>query len=228
MKHRVAALVLFVAGFVSAGPGCSGRSIVIGGDPLDSGDDLDRSGSSSSGGAFVSGGSGGSVVTGGVGIGGASGTPATGGTLVPTGGAVSSTGGAQSVEGGADGVGDPYPRVAWEEGQGYRRSCPRYDDGTWGFTCWNVSGAGTNSCGIDGSPYCNACSCAVPCGPDPCPFGLDGHPAICVGTETTQNTCFLECDDEACPTGMTCARFPGTVVDVCVWVSEQPFGQPPL
>jgi hypothetical protein len=220
MSHRALALALWVGALAAAAPSCSGRSVVTGGAPA-------SGGAFSSGGALVSGGVAGSTVTGGVGIGGASGTPAAGGSLIPVGGA--STGGSQTAEGGEGSVVDPYPRVAWEDGQGYRRSCPQYD-GVWGFTCWHFDGGpGSSSCSPTGDPYCNACSCAIPCGSlVECPRGVGQHEAVCIGTSDTVLSCFLYCPDGICPAGMTCMRYPGGADKVCVWVSEQPFGQPPL
>jgi hypothetical protein len=203
---------------VAVGPGCSARSIVIGGDPLGDGGEL---------GAAAMGG----IAAGGTFAGGSGGTPASGGTLSPIAGASTSTGGSGTQGGvGAGGGGDavdPYPRVSWEDGQGYRRSCPRHDD-AWGFTCWNFE-AETRGCRPNGDPYCNACMCAVPCdGGRDCPRGTTGHEADCISSATTTPSCFLVCDDGICPTGMKCTKYPAADRFVCMWLSEPPIVEPPV
>ena len=211
---------VFLGLFVAVVPGCNARSIVIGGDPLGDADDgasTPAMGGLSGNGTFV-GGSGGSL--------------ASGGTLIPFGGKSSSTGGSVAqgggaAEGGGADVLDAYPRVSWEDGQGYRRSCPRYDD-AWGFTCWNFEGE-TRGCRPDGNPYCNACMCAVPCdGGRDCPRGITGHQADCISSATTTPSCFLVCDDGICPAGMACTKYPAADRFVCMWLSEPPIVQPPL
>jgi hypothetical protein len=199
--------------------GCSARSIVIGGDPLgDAGEGASTPamGGISAGGTFA---------------GGSGGSSATGGTLIPIGGTSSSTGGSATqggigAEGGGDAL-DPYPRVSWEDGQGYRRSCPPYED-AWGFTCWNFQDE-TRGCRPNGDPYCNACMCAVPCdGGRDCPLGITGHEADCISSATTTPSCFLVCDDGLCPYGMTCTKYPAADRFVCMWLSEQPIVEPPV
>lgn len=198
MTHRALSIALWFALVSAAASGCSGRSVVIGGDPFGEAEQSETGGFS------------GSVSSGGSGLGGGSlsvgGTPSTAG---------------RAATGGTGGLFDPYPLVAWEEGQGYRHSCPHYDE-VWGFTCWNFAD-GPRSCRSSGDPYCNACSCAVPCedGTDACPPGVTGHPAICVSSATTIRSCFLACSDGGCPAGMTCSRYPGADRQVCVWVNEQ-------
>jgi hypothetical protein len=203
MTRRALSIALWFALLSAAASGCSGHSVVIGGDPFG------EAGQPSSGGALPGGGFSGSSSSGDSGFG--------GGSLGGTGG--------QSAAGGAGGLFDPYPLVAYEGGQGYRHSCPHYDE-VWGFTCWNFAD-GPRSCKPSGDPYCNACSCAVPCedGTDACPPGVTGHPAICVSSATTMRSCFLGCSDGNCPAGMTCSRYPGAERQVCVWVSEP--GPPP-
>jgi len=201
---------------VLAGAACSGRELVLGGDP---------NGLSSTAGA------GNTAGTGGVGgaIAGTGGTAATGGTTyVPVGG----TGGTAGIGGTgiivAGAGNDPYPPVAYDDGQGYRTNCPEYG-GTWGFTCWHDENGTSATCGLDGTPTCNACSCAVPCGPrDECPSGKNGEPAICVTSTTTVKSCFIDCDESDCPLGMVCSDYPGTAAHVCMW-TEAGIGQnPPL
>ncbi|HEX6764188.1 MAG TPA: hypothetical protein VF103_01895 [Polyangiaceae bacterium] len=243
MRRPASTLVLVLAALVALAHGCSGRSIVIGGDPLGAGGTdaasvVTGGGGVVSGGAFPTGGVGvggtipvgGTQATGGFVVGGAGGALATGGTTIPVGGTSSAVCGYnEGGEGNAEGIFDPYPCVAYEDGEGYRRSCPRYED-TWGFTCFANGGL---SCSPNGNPYCAACSCAVPCetGAD-CPLGITGQPADCIGSETLAKSCFLLCiDGESgveCPRGMTCTRYPGVDRDVCVWVSYEPFGQPPI
>ena len=204
MTRRAPSIALWIASVSAVAAGCSGRSVVIGGDPL--GD----AGEPATGGFTSPGGFAGAFSSGGTGFGGS--------TLFPVGGAQATGGnGAVAGDGGAF---DPYPLVAWEEGQGYRSSCPHYDE-VWGFTCWNFQ-SGPRSCSPSGDPYCNACSCAVPCDDQThsCPSGVTGHPAICVASATTMRSCFLACSDGVCPTGMTCSRYPGADQQVCVWVSE--------
>jgi hypothetical protein len=221
MKRPTSALVLVFGALVALADGCSGRSIVIGGDPLGSG----GNGGSDTGGV-VGGGVASAAATGGVfGLGGSS---APGGSSIPVGGTAPASGGS-TAEGGADGVVDPYPRVAYEDGQGYRRSCPQ-SESAWGFTCWNFDNQ-PHACQPSGDPYCNACSCAVPCETSAdCPAGITGQPAECIGSATTVKSCFLVCTegDPPCPLGMTCSLYPGVYTDVCVWLSEKPFGQPPI
>ena len=219
MTRPAFSLALRVALVSAVASGCSGRSVVIGGDPFGEGDGsagggtLPVAGGAGLGGSFSSGGSGGTTSTG---FGGSS--------LLPIGGN-SATGG-DPATGGEGGIFDPYPPVAWEVGPGYRRSCPHYDE-IWGFTCWNFEGE-TRSCKPSDDPYCNACSCAVPCEDEThaCPPGVTGHPAVCVSSPTTMRSCFLSCDDGRCPTGMACSRYPGADRQVCVWISEPP--RPPL
>lgn len=238
--------VWLALGSVGVAQGCSGRSVEIGGDPRPEGGTVSGgafSGGATTGGAFPTGGVSGAFTSGGVsGAFPVGGTPASGGVFLTggtsgsaNGGSVisggtagaSTNGGTAGVtgEGGDDGV-DHYPPVEWGDGQGYRSSCPEYDTG-WGFTCWNYEG-GTRSCSPNGSPYCNACSCAVPCETQhECPRGITGAPADCIASATTAKSCFLVCDlTMVCPTGMTCVRYPGTERDVCMWVTEEP-GRPP-
>jgi hypothetical protein len=217
MRRGALGFGVFLGLSVAVGPGCSSRSIVIGGDPLGDAGELSTPamGGLSSGGTFASGG-----------------TPASGGTLIPIAGASTSTGGSGTqggvgAEGGSGAALDPYPRVAWEDGQGYRRSCPRHDD-AWGFTCWNFE-AETRGCRPNGDPYCNACMCAVPCdGGRDCPRGITGHEADCISSATTTPSCFLVCDDGVCPYGMTCTKYPAADRFVCMWLSEQPIVEPPV
>ncbi|HEX6273934.1 MAG TPA: hypothetical protein VFZ53_12890 [Polyangiaceae bacterium] len=197
------------------------------------------------GGAFPVGGSyggtiptGGTIVTGGT----ASGGPPYGGTSTfgGTSGAVSvggslpggtgpagasafgGTGGTSGVtgEGGNGDDFDPYPEVGWEGGSGYRYACPRYGD-FWGFTCWNYElTLGSRSCRPDGNPYCNACSCSVPCETaSECPAGPHSGTPDCIASSTTAKSCFLTCDyPNRCPSNMTCTTYPGTNRNVCMWV----------
>jgi hypothetical protein len=158
----------------------------------------------------------------GVGAGG-SGTAGTGGTppLAGTGGITIDPGetGGTGAEAAAGGVGDnPYPPVTWQSGQGYRDVCPEHGD-TSGFTCWHESAGTGTTCAIDGSPSCNACSCAIPCDePLDCPSGQFGEPASCFGSDSNVSSCFLTCDDGACPAGMTCSTYPGSAARLCMWV----------
>ena len=134
------------------------------------------------------------------------------------------TSGSGTAEGGEAGF-DPYPPVAWENGQGYRNACPRYGD-FWGFTCWNYE-TDTRSCKPSGDPYCNACSCSAPCQSAPdCPYSVTGARADCIASATTAKSCFVVCDDTECPTGMTCTPYPGAARRVCVWVSEPTYAHP--
>lgn len=209
---------------VLVGAACSGREMVLGGDP--------NGLSATAGGGDMAG-------TGAVG-GTTGGAPAVGGGIGGVGGA---TGGAPAVVGGSGGsatagsagttdvpvagaANDPYPPVTYDEGQGYRTSCPSYD-GAWGFTCWHHEDGASTTCGVDGTPSCNACSCAVPCGPrEECPSGKNGELAECVGSTTTVKSCFIVCDETDCPLGMVCSDYPGTAAHVCMW-TEQGVGQAP-
>lgn len=188
---------------VLAASACGGRSLSIGGDPLELA-------VGASAGTFTSAGTGGVGATSGT-------TGGTGGTVsLPTGG----TGGAVIVVGGMGGAGDnAYPPVSWQNGQGYRDVCAEHDD-TSGFTCWHF-GAGTGStCALDGSPECNACSCAIPCDEaSDCPLGPLEEPAGCLGADTNVRSCFLTCDDGECPLGMECSTYPGESLRVCMWIS---------
>ena len=226
----------FTLGLLAVMGGCSGRSIVIGGDPSGEGGGA-ATGGVTAGGAFPNGGvtaggafpnggasiggtfpAGGSVGTSGAPFGGSSiGGSALGGTGTLTGG----TGGSDIGPGG-DGNFDPYPFVSWQEGQGYRSACPEWDD-VWGFTCWNHQDGVSTSCGLDGSPYCNACSCAVPCVPSvECPKSLSGDEARCLAAPTNAPSCFVTCNPgKGCENGMTCSQHPGTGDFVCVWVSDR-------
>jgi hypothetical protein len=184
---------------------CGGRELSLGGDPSSLA--LGASGGSSqtgagNGGALASAGTSGAVSTAGtggfsIGLGGSSGSSA-----APSGGAVSRD----------------YPPVRWGNGEGYRDVCPEYDGGS-GFTCWHEkSGIGTPCVG-DGEPVCNACSCAIPCeDPSDCPSGPLGETPTCLGSDTSEKSCFLACDEEACPIGMTCSTYPGVEGKVCMWV----------
>lgn len=221
-----------VLGGLAAAGGCSGNSIVIGGDPNGEGA---TSGAEASGGSdFVTGGNGGNggtFITGGTGAtGGAIGprggapyggtTGVNGGTsTIPGSGGVSGTG---IAEGGEGGVVDAYPRVFWEGGQGYRTACPTWGD-TRGFTCWNYSSGMTHACTLDGSSYCNACSCAVPCETSAdCPAALTGQRAACLSSTTNVPSCFVLCEARThCPTGMTCMSHPGSGEMVCAWWSDR-------
>ena len=230
--NRPALLVLAAFAGAGAASGCSGRSVVvIGGEPTggtSSGGTPATAGVAPTGGVFATGGD---VATGGVGVGGAfpTGGVPYGGTSTSTGGSVNGgtstiaggTSGA-TAEGGADGF-DPYPPVAWDGGQGYRNACPQYAD-FWGFTCWNYvnDATGTRSCELDGEPYCNACSCSAPCESAPdCPYSVTGAKSDCIASATTAKSCFVVCDDEPCPSGMTCTSYPGVARRVCVWVAEE-------
>ena len=229
--------LVFPLVLLAAMSGCSGRSIVIGGDPNGEG------GTVVTGGAFASGGvtAGGAFGSGGVSIGGTfpNGGSSIGGSI-PVGGSVggpyggtsiggSALGGTSTITGGTSGAGpggegavDPYPRVFWEMGQGYRNACPQWGD-IWGFTCWNHQDSVSASCSLDGSPYCNACSCAVPCGVEgECPESLDGFAAACLSAPMNVATCFVLCRNGAgCPGGMTCSTHPGNGELVCVWVTDR-------
>ena len=208
---------------VLAGAACSGRELVLGGDPT---------GVSGTAGSGVGGAIGGApAVVGGASVGATAGTGGVGGA---TGGAPAVVGGSGgSVTAGSGGTSyvpvggaanDPYPPVTYDAGQGYRTSCPSYD-GAWGFTCWHDEGGASTTCGLDGTPSCNACSCAVPCGPrDECPSGKNGEPAECVGSTTTVKSCFIVCDETDCPLGMICSDYPGTDAHVCMW-TEAGVGQ---
>lgn len=179
---------------------CGGRELSIGGDPA-----LLSVGSSGNAGSV-------GFATGGA-TGGATATGGTGGTV-----GIHGSGGTFDI-GGSGGAGDdPYPPVTWQNGQGYRDVCPEHDDVS-GFTCWHEdSGTGT-TCGLDGSPTCNACSCAVPCEESSdCPLGQFGEAATCVGSDTNVKSCFLACEEDRCPTGMSCSTYPGKTDRVCVWV----------
>jgi hypothetical protein len=147
------------------------------------------------------------------GIGGSTG--GTGGVLLPNGG---TSGTAAAGAGGAED--NPYPPVTWQNGQGYRDVCPEYDD-TSGFTCWHYELETGTTCGIDGSPTCNACSCAIPCDePGDCPPGLQGESAACLGSDTNVRSCFLACEEGDCPLGMECSNYPGGSARVCMWVEQ--------
>ena len=238
MIRRSAAIAL---GALAVAVGCSGRSVVIGEDPNETGPiSAPTGGVFGGGGTPITGGAfptGGTVITGGTfPIGGTS-TGAFGGTLAyggtsayggaSIGGAVN--GGTNIVTGGTAGSGDggivdPYPRVLWEMGQGYRNACPRWG-GTWGFTCWHYSDTNrSESCTLDGSVFCNACSCAVPCETSAdCPPTLAGDEAACLAAPTNVPSCFVPCypsTPKLCPDGMTCSQHPGTGDFVCVWVSD--------
>jgi len=193
-----------------AGAACSGRELSLGGDPNGlSG----TAGNSGTGGAVA--GTGAAGGSGGNGPAGAAGSidVMTGGT-----GAVAGVAGTGVAVAGA--ANDPYPPVIYDNGQGYRSSCPEID-GVWGFTCWNHEGDTSSTCGLDGTPPCNACSCAVPCGPrEECPDGKNGELAECVGTDTTVKSCFIVCDETDCPLGMVCSDYPGTAAHVCMWTEE--------
>ena len=221
MNRAALGFGVFLGLFVAVGPGCSARSLVIGGDPL--GDE----GDGATGGAGGTSASGGAIM-----VSGSGGAQASGGSIIPAGGTSPSIGGSAiqggvGADGGSGDAVDPYPRVSWESGQGYRRSCPRYDD-AWGFTCWHFDGE-THGCRPSGDPYCNACMCALPCETgDDCPNGITGHEADCIASATTTPSCFLVCDDGPCPTGMECTKYPGADRFVCMWLSEPPIGQPPL
>jgi hypothetical protein len=240
MKHRPLSFSLSLLALIG---GCGGSSIVIGGDPNGEGGELvtgaAATGGANAGGAFPNGGvsvggsfsAGGSLGVGGSSFGGTStyggasgafttgGSTAQGGTSVLTGGTSGSAG--SDVGPGGEGNFDPYPRVFWEMGQGYRSSCPRWDD-VWGFTCWNHQDSVSGSCSLDGSPFCNACSCAVPCGLEAeCPESLSGFAARCLSAPMNVASCFVLCRDGTCPTGMTCSMHPGNGELVCVWVSDR-------
>jgi hypothetical protein len=178
--------------------GCSSREMVLGGDPL----------------ALAVAGEGGTAPTANGGTGGGSGSGGvpgggTSGIIIPSGGSAGT--------GAAGAANDPYPPVIYDNGQGYRASCPDFGD-VWGFTCWHFENGMPSTCGLDGTPSCNACSCAVPCGPrDECPNGRGGELAICVESPTTVKSCFIDCDEQNCPVGMTCSDYPGTQAHVCIW-----------
>jgi hypothetical protein len=186
------------------------------------------SGGAPTGGAFPTGGSNGGGVfpTGGSNGGGVfptGGTPITGGTGYGGTGAQGGASGSGFAVGGGGNV-EPYPRVAWEMGQGYRSACPRWGD-TWGFTCWHHTEANeSESCTLDGSVFCNACSCAVPCETSAdCPTTIAGDEAACLAAPTNVPSCFVLCypsTPRLCPDDMTCSRHPGTGDFVCVWVSD--------
>lgn len=185
---------------------CGGRELSLGGDPAT----LSVGGPGGAG-RLGAGGTGGAIAFGG-----------TGGSEIAIGG----NGG--SALGGAGGESDdPYPPVAWANGQGYRDVCPEHDE-TSGFTCWHEeSGTGT-TCALDGSPVCNACSCAVPCeDASDCPGGAFGEPAGCFGSSNNVSSCFLTCDGGSCPTGMSCSTYPGTNDRVCMWVEPSAGMLPP-
>jgi hypothetical protein len=192
---------------------CSGRSLSLGGDPLA----LSSTQGGGTGGTITGG-------TGAVEAGGVGGT--TGGTGGTTGGTGGTAGvilipgnggsGAEAATGGADH--NPYPLVTWQDGQGYRGVCPEYDD-TSGFTCWNEASGSSNTCALDGTPICNACSCAIPCDESAdCPLGLGGETAVCVGTSSNVKSCFLSCEGVDCPLGMGCSTYPGEGSRVCLWI----------
>jgi len=186
---------------VLAGVACSGRELVLGGDP--------------------------NGLSGTAGAGNVAGTGAVGGATTGGAPAVAGTGGSATagtsyvLVGGVGGAAnDPYPPVTYDEGQGYRTSCPSYDD-VGGFTCWHDEDGASTTCGLDGTPSCNACSCAVPCGPrEECPSGKNGEPAECVGSTTTVKSCFIVCDETDCPLGMVCSDYPGTAAHVCMWTEQ--------
>ncbi len=194
MRYRHAELCLSISLVV----GCSGRDLVIGGDPEREAAQTPAAGSSGTD----------------AGTGGAAGSSSAG-----SGAVIGSSGGSSGAgaEGGAPTGDDPYPPVAWENGTGYRTSCPSYEN-TWGFTCWSLSDVAT-SCETDGDPPCNACSCAVPCDQDAdCPLGRNGEAAVCAGSSTTVRSCFISCEGDPCPTGMSCSDYPGGTARVCSWV----------
>lgn len=205
---------------------CSGRELSLGGDPA-----LFSVGSSGSAGSFTTGAGGSGAGGGVVGSGGSGGSFITGGAggAVPpsgTGGSFDLGGSSGVAEGGAGD--DPYPLVTWQDGQGYRGVCPEHD-GTSGFTCWHESSGTGTTCAIDGSPFCNACSCAIPCErASDCPSGRLGEPAGCFGSSTNVSSCFLTCDAGPCPLGMACSTYPGTNDRVCLWVTPDPGMLPPV
>lgn len=196
--------------FALVAAACGGRELSLGGDPVSL--TLGASGHAGTFGPGSGGASGGVGGTGGTG--GPSSPSGTGGITIGSGGS-----GGTAAEASTGGAGDdPYPPVTWKNGQGYRGVCPEYDD-TSGFTCWHEdSGTGT-TCALDGSPVCNACSCAIPCDESSdCPSGQLGEPATCVGSDTNVKSCFLACEEDGCPTGMSCSTYPGKSDRVCVWV----------
>jgi hypothetical protein len=217
--------------------------MVIGEDPIQqppssapTGGAFANGGTHATGGVFPTGGSfitgTGGAVNGGTSTGVFGGTTASGGAA--TGGAVNggtttSTGGqggssGSSITEGGEGSVDPYPRVSWDMGQGYRSACPRWGD-TWGFTCWHFADEQeSQSCTLDGSVYCNACSCAVPCETsNDCPPTLAGEEAACLAAPLNVPSCFVLCHPSTpkpCPDGTRCSRHPGTNEFVCIWVNE--------
>jgi hypothetical protein len=194
---------------VVAASACSGRSMSLGGDPLalsvgaTSGIPTGAAGTLSPGTGGTTGGVGGTI-------------GGTGGVVIPVGGNGGTA--AEAATGGAED--NPYPPVTWQNGQGYRDVCPEYDDIS-GFTCWHYElGAGT-TCGVDGSPTCNACSCAIPCDePGDCPAGPQGELAVCLGSDTNVRSCFLACEEGDCPLGMECSNYPGGAERACLWVEQ--------
>jgi hypothetical protein len=202
LRHRGVVRGLWLSALLALA--CSGRELSLGGDP--SGLTVGSGGTDG-----VAAGNGGGPVSGG--SGGANSTAGTGGFSLQLGGSAGSAGASSG------GAGDRnYPPVRWGNGEGYRNVCPEYD-GTSGFTCWyEEAGVGT-TCAADGSPGCNACSCAVPCErTSDCPAGTRGEQAICLGSDTNPKSCFLSCDEGGCPIGMTCSSYPGSEDRVCMWV----------
>jgi hypothetical protein len=197
---------------------CSGRELVLGGDPLPlTGSAGDASGVGGSMGSSAGSSTAGAYATG---TGGASGMPTGSGGTIVAGGSAGTPGSSGSSVGDAGEGPDPYPPVAYSNGLGYRESCPEVDS-TWGFTCWHHENGESSTCGVDGSPACNVCSCAVPCGPtEQCPRGKSGESAECVTSSTTVSSCFITCGDGTCPLGMTCSLYPGTMSRVCMWEAQ--------
>jgi hypothetical protein len=179
-------------------------------------------GGSRQNGGTTSGETGGAVTGGsrGVETGGSGGAAAGGAAGACTGGIAGACTGDAVIEG------DPYPRVEFENGNGYVDTCQEFPGGH-GFACWNFDGARSEYCDAPGS--CNACLCYVPCdresgGVSECPAGFTGTatPSCVHETPNTNGACMLVCDESTtCPDGMTCAPYPELPILVCMWLAAR-------